>query len=255
MTIKNSNERKPQSRLLLYALLLALSLGLMFSLKRCQHFDVNSQDSATGDTIRVAIQYAPGSFYMEGDTLGGIDFERLNLLDLPYRLYPITNPAEGLNGLNDGRYDLVIADLPMIADSTSEYIFTTPVYVDRQVLVQRVDSGKEPQITSVVQLGGDTVCVAENSPMAARIENLSKEIGAPIFISERPVTSEKLLIELARGLENVNYAVVNESVARELAVDYPNLNYSVPVSLNQFQPWILRKSDTALRDTLNARLR
>lgn len=227
----------------------------MFSLKRCQHFNVAADAARPDDTIRVAIQYAPGSFYMQGDTLGGVDYEALQSLGLPYRLYPITNPSEGLNGLNEGRYDLVIADLPMIADSTSNYIFTDPVYVDRQVLVQRVDSGATPFIQSVVDLKDDTICVAENSPMAARLANLAEEIGASICISERPETSEKLLIELAGGYSGVNYAVVNESVAREMAADYPNLDYSVAVSLNQFQPWVLRKSDTALRDTINARLR
>lgn len=253
--MKNSHNQKPQSRLLLYVLLLVITLGIMFSLKRCQHFDVVSDEPQPGDTLRVAIQYAPGSFYLQGDSLGGVDYDALCRLGLPFRLYPITNPAEGLSGLNEGRYDLVIADLPLIADSTSEYIFTKPVYVDRQVLVQRVDSGCQPSIASVVQLGGDTVCVAENSPMAARLENLSKEIGAPIFISERPATSEKLLIELAQGLDNVNYVVVNESVAKELAADYPNLDYSVAVSLNQFQPWALRKDRQDLCDSINARLR
>lgn len=227
----------------------------MFSLKRCQHFNDAAQTPRSDDTVRVAIQYAPGSFYMQGDSLGGVDYEALQNLGLPYRLYPITNPSEGLNGLNEGRYDLVIADLPMIADSTSNYIFTDPVYVDRQVLVQRVDSGATPLIQSVVDLKDDTICVASNSPMAARLANLAEEIGASICINERPVTSERLLIELAGGYSNVNYAVVNESVAREMAANYPNLDYSVAVSLNQFQPWVLRKSDTALRDTINARLR
>ena len=253
--MKNSHNQKPQSRLLLYVILLVVTLGIMFSLKRCQHFNVASHSPVPDDTIRVAIQYAPGSFYMQGDTLGGIDYEALQNLGLPYRLYPITNPSEGLNGLNEGRYDLVIADLPMIADSTSNYIFTDPVYVDRQVLVQRVDSGAAPLIQSVVDLKNDSICVAENSPMAARLANLAEEIGTSICISERPETSEKLLIELAGEYGGVNYAVVNESVAREMAADYPNLDFSVAVSLNQFQPWVLRKSDTALRDTINARLR
>ncbi len=253
--MKNSHSQKPQSRLLLYVLLLVVTLGLMFSLKRCQHFGEAPTEPQPDDTLRVAIQYAPGSFYLDGDSLGGVDYEALKRLGLPYRLYPITNPSEGLSGLNEGRYDLVIADLPLTADSTSEYIFTKPVYVDRQVLVQRVDSGREPEIQSVVQLAGDTVCVAENSPMAARLANLADEIGAPIFISERPATSEKLLIELARGLDDVNYVVVNESVARELAGDYPNLDYSVAVSLNQFQPWVLRKDRQDLCDSINARLR
>ncbi|MDE6535284.1 MAG: transporter substrate-binding domain-containing protein [Muribaculaceae bacterium] len=248
--MKNSLSRKPGSRLLLYIVLLIVTLGAMFSLRRCQQFD-HHEPAAPSDTLRIAIQYAPGSFYMQDDTLGGVDYDAVCRLGLPYRLYPITNPAEGLAGLNEGRYDLVIADMPLTADSTSEYLFTEPVYVDRQVLVQRADGA----ITSVIDLADKTVCVPENSPMVTRLENLSDEIGAPIIIDERPVTSEKLLIELAHGHNNVNYAVVNESVAQLLATDYPNLDFSVPVSLNQFQPWILRKDASALRDTLNARLR
>lgn len=240
--------------MLLYVVLLVVTLGVMFSLRRCRQFEA-APVAAPSDTLRVAIQYAPGSFYMQGDTLGGVDYDAIRALGLPYRLYPITNPAEGLAGLNEGRYDLVIADMPLTADSTAEYLFTEPVYVDRQVLVQRVAPGAEPEVKSVVDLQEKTVCVPENSPMAARLKNLADEIGAPINIDERPVTSEKLLIELSHGHNNVNYAVVNESVAKELAADYPNLDYSLPVSLNQFQPWILRKDASALRDTLNARLR
>ncbi|MDE6428063.1 MAG: transporter substrate-binding domain-containing protein [Muribaculaceae bacterium] len=253
--MKNSFERKAGSRLLLYVVLLVVTLGVMFSLKRCQQFESPAAEPGRTDTLRVAIQYAPGSFYMQGDTLGGVDYDAVRALGLPYRLYPITNPAEGLAGLNEGRYDLVIADMPLTADSAAEYLFTAPVYVDRQVLVQRVDSGKQPQVRSVVDLKDKTVCVAENSPMAARLKNLADEIGAPIMIDERPITSEKLLIELSHGHNDVDYAVVNESVARELAADYPNLDFSVPVSLSQFQPWILRKGSEALRDSINARLR
>lgn len=236
---------------MLYVILIVVTLGVMFSLKRCQQFDGGNGEVAPSDTLRVAIQYAPGSFYMDGDTLAGVDYEALKSLGLPYLLYPITNPSEGLNGLNEGRYDLVIADMPLTADSTSEYIFTEPVYVDRQVLVQR----SPREINSVVDLKDKTISVSENSPMAARLQNLADEIGAPINIDERPITSEKLLIELAHGHNDVNYAVVNESVAKDLAADYPNLDFSVPVSLNQFQPWILRKGSEALRDSINARLR
>lgn len=249
--MKNTYDRKPGSRVLLYIVLLVVTLGVMFSLRRCQQWDHHEAAAEPSDTLRIAIQYAPGSFYMQGDTLGGVDYDAIRSLGLPYRLYPITNPAEGLDGLNAGRYDVVIADMPMTADSAAEYLFTEPVYVDRQVLVQRSGGG----IAKVVDLAGKTVCVPENSPMVSRLKNLSDEIGAPINIDERPVTSEKLLIELSHGHNNVNYAVVNESVAKELAADYPNLDFSVPVSLNQFQPWILRKDSEALRDTINGRLR
>lgn len=247
-------EKKPTGRILLYLLLLAVALGVMFSLKRCRQWG-EGRDVVAGDTLRVAMQYAPGSFYYENDSLRGRDYEALKALGLPYRIYPITNPAEGLSGLRDGRYDLVIADLPQTADSAEEFIFTHPIYLDRQVLVQRVDSGVAP-ITSPLQLGGRTVVVPENSPMASRLANLAREIGDTIYVDRRHATTERLLTELALGLDSVNLTVANSSLAEEIAKEFPGrLNYDVPVSLTQFQSWVLLRSETALRDSINARLR
>lgn len=248
-------EKKPGSRLLLYVLLLVVALGLMLSLRRCRSWGDRGEPAA-GDTLRVAMQYAPGSFYLSGDTIAGRDYEALRNLGIPYKIFPITNPAEGLDGLRNGRYDIVVADLPQTPDSTGELIYTSPVYLDRQVLVQRVDTpGAAPALTSTLQLRGQTVVVAEGSPMAARLRNLSHEIGGDINVVERPATSERLLLELALGADSVPLVVANAALAAEVAADYPRLDASVPVSLTQFQPWVLRAADSTLRDTLNLRLR
>lgn len=246
-------EKKPTGRILLYVVLLTITLGVMFSLKRCRQW--HDGESTPGDTLKVAMQYAPGSFYYENDSLKGVDYEALARLGMTYKIFPITNPDEGLAGLKDGRYDLVIADLPNTSDVAGEFIFTEPIYLDRQVLVQRVDSAGVPVITSPLQLAGKTVAVPNGSPMAARLRNLAHEIGDTIYISERNATTERLLTELALNIDSVNLTVANSSLAAEIAREYPELDYSVPVSLTQFQSWILRPAETALRDSINARLR
>lgn len=238
---------------MLYVVLLIVALGIMFSLKRCRQW--GERPDVAGDTLRVAIQYAPGSFYYENDSIKGRDYEALCRLGMPFRIYPITNPGEGLAGLRQHRYDLVIADLPQTADSARDYIFTNPIYLDRQVLVQRADSASGAIITSPLQLGGKTVVVPEGSPMAARLHNLAREIGDTIYVSERPATTERLLTELALGADSVNLTVANSTLAEEIAREFPGrLDYGVPVSLTQFQSWVLLPSETALRDSINSRL-
>lgn len=249
-------QKKPGSRLLLYALLLVVVLGIMMSLKRCQNWGTNASE-ASGDTLRVAMQYAPGSFYLdENNELAGVDYEALESLGIPYRIIPVTNPAEGLKGIDEGRYDLVVADMPLTEELAERYLTTAPVYLDRQVLVQRVDSaGAAPAITSPLQLADMTVVVGKDSPMALRLENLEREIGADINLVERDATSERLLMELALGADSVPLVVVNSSVAEALAKDFPQLDFSTPVSLTQFQPWIVSKNRPDLRDAINERLK
>lgn len=249
-------EQKPASRILLYVLLLVVTLGLMFSLKRCRHREAAPE--RPNDTIRVAMQYAPWSFYYENDSLKGFDYNVLVALGMPFKLYPITNTDEGLAGLRERRYDLVVADLPQTADSARKYIFTEPIYLDRQVLVQRLDSpGAAPAITSPLQLGGRTVTVVEGSPMASRLRNLAREIGDTIIINEREsTTTERLVTELALGADSVSLTIANSTLAEAIAREFPGrIDCSVPVSLTQFQSWVLMPEDTALRNAINARLK
>ena len=61
-------------------------VGLMFSLRNCgkeqtQVIGNNRIDQASGgDTIDVAIEYSPLSYYTYGDTTGGFYFELINLM-------------------------------------------------------------------------------------------------------------------------------------------------------------------------------
>ena len=244
---------KSYGRVAVYIILLVATVAAMAGLR---HYKIASGRNGApgGDTLAVALQYSPVAFFMDGDTLAGLDYDLLKMLGIPFRIYPITSPAEGLQGLDEGRYDMVIADLPQSADLSDRYLFTVPAYLDRQVLVQKTDSvGAKPAVTSVLELIGDTVCTTAGSPMVGRIANISREIGGEIYVTELPVTSEKLL--LTQTIGEIDHAVVNEQVARSVLADnYPEFDYSMQISFSQFQPWALRLSDTAKAAAVNSRL-
>lgn len=239
----------------MYLLLTVATLVLMWAMKqqRASRSDIHAFSHT--DTIRVAMQYAPGTFFMEGDSLTGTDYEALLRLGLPYKLFPITSPDEGLEGLRQGRYDVVAAEFPQTQDSSlaREFIFTAPVYTDRQVLVQLADSAG-PAVRSAVDLDGHTVYMGYQSPMAQRIANIAEETGSHIRAVPLPMTSEQILTLMATGNDSITLAVTNLSTARKMKQLHPALDCSVDISLRQFQPWILRKNDTILRDTINLRL-
>ena len=54
------------------------------------------------------------------------------------------------------------------------------------------------------------------------------------------------------ALGNIPRAVVNENIARHLTAEYPQLDISVPISLNQFQVWAVAPGDSILLDSVNS---
>lgn len=255
---------RPRSRFAVLTIALVSSIALMAAMRTCsthRQFPPGQHPSG-GDTIDVAIEYGPMALYRYDDTLGGFSYDFIRMVadsaGIPLKFHPVTVPGKGEEGLASGLYDIVVAALPATSSADSAFAaFTAPVYLDRQVLVQRRDSTGAVEITSQLQLAGHEVWVMAGTPIADRLRNLSSEIGDTIYMVEDPsYGAEQLVIMTATG--DIPCAVVTEATARALLADYPDLDISTAVSFNQFQAWKLRRADTQLRarlDTVILRLR
>ena len=247
-------QQKPAKRgqTILYLALLALVVACMVALSMCDKpKDSPEAMHSGGDTLDIAIEYSPVTYYTYEDTLGGYNYDLLRIMShnagRPMKFHPIVTLEKALDGLETGRYDVVVAQFPMTAVDTSRLSFTQPIYIDQQVLVQR--RGRQA-IHSQLDLAGDTVWVVKESPMIARIASLSREIGDTIYIHvEELYGPEQLMMMVAAG--DIRYAVVNRSIARAMATKLPNLDRSVAISLSQFQSWMVAKQRQGLCDTLN----
>lgn len=247
-----------KNRLLSIYVLLLLLVGVgMFYLGRCSSGRGSDDDDPVADTLHVAIEYAPMSMYTYADTLGGFNYDLLRIISQNYGVtmmfHPIVSRQEGINGLMNKTYDLLVADIPATLGSEEGLKYTEPVYLDRQVLVQRRDSAGNIAVKSVLELGDRTVWVVKDSPMVTRLQNLSEEIGDTIYVNEYDGTSsEQLFILTAIG--DIGMCVINDMTARRLAKSYPNVDTSTKVSLTQFQSWLIRE-DHPLADSLNSIIR
>lgn len=236
---------------MLYVALLAVTVALMVILSRCDQPIVLAEDRPSGgDTLDIAIEYSPITYYSYDDTLGGFDYDLLRLVSQlsrrPMKFHPIVTLAKGLEGLNDSTYDVMVAQFPMTAAAREQYLFTNPIYIDKQVLVQRTTTGVKRQF----QLAGETVWVVKGSPMKERIEGLSREMGDTIHVMTDSIHgAEQLMMRVAAG--EIKFAVVNQSIARAMAKKLQGLDISVDISLSQFQAWVLRKDNQALCDSIN----
>jgi len=241
-----------RGQIVLYVILLAMVVAFMIALSMCDKpiADIDEQPSG-GDTLDIAIEYSPVTYYSYDDTLGGYNYDLLRRMadsvGVPMKFHPIVTLEKALTGLESGRYDIVVAQFPMTARDTVRFAFTEPIYIDQQVLVQRRDSRA---IHSQLDLAGDTVWVVKGSPMITRIASLSREIGDTIYVHvDEQYGPEQLMMMVAGG--EIRYAVVNRSIARAMASRLPNLDRSVAISLSQFQSWIVSKERQGLCDSLD----
>ena len=240
-------QQKPARRgqMILYVALLAIVVACMVALSLCDRPKVAPEDRASGgDTLDIAIEYSPVTYYTYDDTLGGYNYDLLRLMSgkarCPMKFHPVVTLEKALGGLEEGRYDVVVAQFPMTAGDTSRFAFTEPIYIDQQVLVQRRSSHA---IHSQLDLAGDTVWVVKGSPMVQRIASLSREIGDTIYVHvDELYGPEQLMMMVAAG--EIRYAVVNRSIARAMAS-------RLAISLSQFQSWMVSKDRQGLCDSLN----
>lgn len=248
--------QKIHSRLPLLVGILAIVLATMWLLGRCSRersADFFLADTRPGgDTVVVAIEMSPLLYTRSGDSIAGLDYDIIRTIaadhGLPVRFRPFVPLHFALEGLERGDFDVVVAALPATSRTKETYNMTDPVYTGCQTLVQPADTSAPGYVASQEQLAGKEVWLAQGSPYADRLVNLGRELGDTILVHSSPdYSAEHLCLLTATG--RIPRAVVDAATARRLAADYPSLDVSVPVSLNQFQSWAVGRE--SLRDSFN----
>lgn len=95
--------------------------------------------------------------------------------------------------INNGKADLIAANLTVIKERSEILNFSEPLLYTRQVLVQKLPDDywkkawhkvEKQLIRNPIELAAETVYVKRNSSFYSRLSNLSDEIGADIIIQE-----------------------------------------------------------------------
>lgn len=160
--------------------------------------------------------------------------------------------------LRTGEADLIAQNLTVTKGRLQMVDFTEPLLQSRQVLVQRKPEDWQKMnardlearmIASPTELKGVAVYVMRGSAAASRLRNLSEEIGGDINMIEVDESPEQLIGLVSEG--ELPYTVCDEIIARVNSRYYPDLDITVPVSLQQNMAWAVRKGSTTLLDELN----
>ena len=211
---------------------------------------------ATEKIIRAATEYNSISFYVDGDTLSGFHYEiEAFARDHGWKaaITPEMSFDKRLKGLADGEFDVIAYGILATSELKDSLLLTTPIVLNKQILVQRKATSPTDSIfvKSQLDLAGKTLHVVKGSPSILRIHNLGNEIGDTIYIKEiDKYGSEQLIALVAHG--DIDYAVCDESIARIVSDSFPQIDINTDISFTQFYSWGVSKQSPVLLDSLNS---
>lgn len=253
-----------RKRLYFYLLLLIVAIAVMLLLRMgitdSRRVSLSSRDyneiMASGE-LNVVTDYNSIGLYVSGDTLQGFQREMVLALEkewgIKVNLFLENSLDENLEGLRTMRYDLVARNIPVNIELKDSFAFTSPIMLNKQVLVQRkpeYNDSIEP-IRQHLDLAKRTIHVSGESPAILRLNNLSHEIGDTIFIVEdRTYETEQLVMMVASG--DIDFTVCDEKMAMRLAERLPEIDIETDISFTQLESWAVRKDSPVLLDSLNS---
>lgn len=210
----------------------------------------------TEGTLRIVTDYNAVGYYVSGDTIAGFNSELVKLLQkytpIHIELVVGSQLSEMLDGLRQGKYDIVATNIPVTTQLRDSFHFSLPVALDKLVLVQRkkeYNYDREP-IRSHLYLAKKKLYVSHNSPAILRIRNLSHEIGDTIYYVEDPLYGpEQLAMKVAS--REIDYAVCDEQSIREIAPSLPEIDYGTYIGFTHIEAWAVRLDSPILLDSLN----
>ena len=222
---------RPKLRLSRYLVPVIIVLAIIFSIRQCGNQEKPSGHPrdyaaiAKEGILRVATEYNSISFYVDGDTVSGFHYELIQAFaydkGLKTEITPLMSFEERLEGLSEGRYDVIACGILATSELKDSLLLTSPITLNKQVLVQRRENG----------------------------ENDSLYIRNQLDLAGRTLHVVKLISMVAHG--DIDYAVCDESIARAAADSIPQIDINTAISFTQFYSWAVSKQSPALLDSLN----
>ena len=207
--------------------------------------------------LRAITEYNAFSFHAQEDTVSGFHYELIQAFakskNLEVDIIPEMSLEKRIQGVENGEYDILANNVLKTSNRKDSIQYTHPIFLSKEVLVQRKpkDENDSSYIHSLLDLGSKTLHLVKNSSSIYRIQNVIFEIGDTIFIKEvEKYGTEQLIAMIANG--EIDYTVCDESIAKAVIKNYPQIDIETAVSFTQFYSWGVKKNNTELLDTLNA---
>lgn len=244
--------------ILLIAVLIVMGILWKFNTPVVKEISIRDYPQIKAEGIlRIITEYDNIGYYISGDTIEGFQYELSNaiatLSGLEVETHLDMSLSNSFKELNENECDIIARNIPITSEIKEEYLFTDPIILNKQVLIQRTEkanNGIKP-IRNQLDLARKTLYIPQESPSKVRLKNLEHEIGDTIYVKEDPLYSaEQLIIMVAKG--DIDYAVCDKRIAEASQKQLPEIDIDTDISFTQLQSWAVRKSSPELLDSLNS---
>lgn len=215
-------------------------------------------------TLKALINYGSTSYFIYKGIPQGFEYELLSLyadkIGVSLKVIPIQSIDSIFYQLNSGEADVVAANLTVTKERLEEVSFTYPIIITKQVLIQRKPDNwkklKKKQVEdsllrSIMELGGKTIVVRENSSFYKELKKTSKEIKQKInieLVSGR-LTSEELIEQVSN--KEIDYTIADKNIAMVNKWYYPNIDAELVIKDKQDIAWAVRNNSDSLLKSMN----
>lgn len=214
--------------------------------------------------IRAVTNYGSLSYFIYRGEPMGYQYELLknlcNSLNVELELIIEKDLSKCIDMLNNNEVDILAMGLTMTNKRRKQLLFTEPIIVSRQVLVQRKPDGWRKMATadeieshmlrSTLDLSGKTIYVEEGTVFEEQLNRLADEIAGHIEVVSDHREVEQLIATVASG--EIDFTIADEHVALVNTRYYPSLDVATAVSFPQKIAWAVDVNQFALADTINA---
>jgi membrane-bound lytic murein transglycosylase MltF len=249
---------KKNTKIPVIFILLFLALATVFFLYAEKEKDsVRDYEAIKKEGIlKIVTEYNQFGYFVSGDSVAGFQNDLCKSVStvsgLEIQIFLDMSLSNSFKDLKKRKYDVIARNIPVTSDNRHNYLFTDPVVLNKQILVQRALKFNDsiPPIRNQLDLAKKTLHIPEDSPAILRIANLQHEIGDTIYvIEEERYSSEQLIIMVAKG--EIDYAVCDRQIAGISKNRFPEIDIDTDISFTQLQSWAVRKESKILLDSLN----
>jgi len=230
---------------------LSYILIILFLVSSCDFFHKGKTDKM----LNVIMSNSVLGYIAEDTITEGFQYEIVKAFadsfDYQLNIINYENLENSIKQLNKGKADILAHALPITLSMRQKLEFSVPLYTTKLVLIQKQRNKKDKAglTKNISDLEDKTIYVSENSPYIKQLEYIIEDSGTKFHIVKRNQRVEKLAEQVANG--KIEFFAANEMVAKYLNSKNNELDYSVPLGLNQFMAWGLNKKNQKINEELN----